>query len=227
MASRWVTTTPWAQKCITTKLSKIKQSRAPSRNRTRITSLRRRSLAVRPSVLVFDSVGPVRIELTSFGLRDRCITLSATIPCVVVVCFVQSARKESNLQPSSYKDAALTTEPRAASRAGGNRTHTERIKSPSCCLLHHNPMIGRAYAFQSQCKKHVRFLFRVVVVSGSPEDRTQRDPRIRRIWATSPRLPCCIQKSDTSESNRDPPAPKAGVLPSAPVSDVVCRVRRG
>ena len=34
------------------------------------------------------------------------------------------------------------------------------------------------------------FLFRVVVVSGSPEDRTQRDPRIRRIWATSPRLPC-------------------------------------
>lgn len=27
--------------------------------------------------------------------------------------------------------------------------------------------------------------------SGSPEDRTQRDPRIRRIWATSPRLPCC------------------------------------
>ena len=43
-------------KCITTKLSKIKDaeaSRAPSRNRTRITSLRRRSLAVRPSVLVF------------------------------------------------------------------------------------------------------------------------------------------------------------------------------
>ena len=34
----------------------------------------------------------------------------------------------------------------------------------------------------------------VVVVSGSPEDRTQRDPRIRRIWATSPRLPFVIQK---------------------------------
>ena len=30
--------------------------------------------------------------------------------------------------------------------------------------------------------------------SGSPEDRTQRDPRIRRIWATSPRLPFVIQK---------------------------------
>ena len=30
-------------------------------------------------VLVF-AVGPVGIEPTSFGLRDRCITLSATIP---------------------------------------------------------------------------------------------------------------------------------------------------
>lgn len=34
--------------------------------------------------LLFVSVGPVRIELTSFGLRDRCITLSATIPESVV-----------------------------------------------------------------------------------------------------------------------------------------------
>ena len=77
--------------------------------------------------------------------------------------------------------------------------------------------------------------FRVVVVSGSPEDRTQRDPRIRRrvfpladAGATSPRLPCCrFTKSDTSESNREPSAPKADVLPSAPVSDVVCFNRRG
>ena len=56
------------------------------------------------------SVGPVRIELTSFGLRDRCITLSATIPnCVVVVSF-QSAWRELNPRPSPYKDAALTPE---------------------------------------------------------------------------------------------------------------------
>lgn len=60
--------------------------------------------------LLFVSVGPVRIELTSFGLRDRCITLSATIPnCVVVVSF-QSAWRESNPRPSPYKDAALTPE---------------------------------------------------------------------------------------------------------------------
>ena len=37
----------------------------------------------------------------------------------------------------------------------------------------------------------------------------------------------CFQKSDTSESNREPPGPKPGVLPSAPVSDVVCRFRCG
>ena len=50
--------------------------------------------------------------------------------------------------------------------------------------------------------------------SGSPENRTQRNAVISRVWATSPRLPL---KSGTSESNRDPPAPKAGVLPSAPL----------
>ena len=95
------------------------------------------------------SVGLVGIEPTSSGLRDRCIALSATIP-------VQSARWESNPRPASYKDAALTTELRAssASRAGGNRTHTCRIKSPVCCLLHHDPMLGRAYPFQSTGVQH-------------------------------------------------------------------------
>ena len=41
-----------------------------------------------------------------------------------------------------------------ASRAGGNRTHTLRIKSPLCCLLHHDPGIGRVYAFQSVSLQH-------------------------------------------------------------------------
>ena len=53
----------------------------------------------------------------------------------------QSAWRESNPRPASYKDAALTAVPHAtASRAGGNRTHTLRIKSPLCCQLHHDPM---------------------------------------------------------------------------------------
>ena len=80
-----------------------------------------------------------------------------------------------------------------------------------------------AMRFNRSAVSMLVFSFVFVVVSGSPEDRTQRDPRIRRIWATSPRLPCCrFKKSDTSESNREPPGPKPGVLPSAPVSDVVC-----
>ncbi len=58
--------------------------------------------------------------------------------------------------------------------------------------------------------------------SGSPANRTQRDPVISRIQATSLRLPA---PSGTSESNTPeaepkteplPPAPKAGVLPSVP-----------
>ena len=47
------------------------------------------------------------IEPTSTELKVRCITLSATIPFVFDF---QSARKESNLRPSSYKDAARTIE---------------------------------------------------------------------------------------------------------------------
>ncbi len=113
--------------------------------------------------------------------------------CRVCRFRVRSARKESNLQPSSYKDAALTTEPRAASRAGGNRTHTERFKRPSCCLLHHNPECWLGVCVSIAVQEACWFLLSVsVVVSGSPEDRTQRDPRIRRVWATSPRLPCVI-----------------------------------
>ena len=49
------------------------------------------------------SVGPVGIEPTSSGLRDRCITLSATVPN-------QSARRELNHRPGAYKAVALTPE---------------------------------------------------------------------------------------------------------------------
>ena len=127
-------------------------------------------------------VGLVGIEPTSSGLRDRCITLSATIP-------IQSARWESDPRPASYKDAALTTELRAsASRAGGNRTHTCRIKSPVCCLLHYDPVLGRAYPFQSACVGH-RSVPVVRSCSGSPESRTQRDLVISQVWTTGPRLP--------------------------------------
>ena len=48
-------------------------------------------------------MGLVGIGPTSSGLRDRCITLSATVP-------IYLAWRESNPRPASYKDAALTTE---------------------------------------------------------------------------------------------------------------------
>lgn len=81
---------------------------------------------LQPSSFKLSKVGPVGIEPTSAGVRDRCIALSATIP-----------------RPGYQPDM-------------GNQ-------------------------------------------------------------------PSTTVKSDTSESNRDPPAPKAGVLPSAPVSDVKAR----
>lgn len=88
--------------------------KAPSRNRTRISSLRRRRLADRRSVLV---------------------------------SFCQSG-------------------------IGGTRTHIARFKRPTHCLVCHNPVF-------------------------------------------------VLFQSGTSGSNRNPPAPKAGVLPSAPLPELL------
>src|SRR3954463_9391181 len=55
------------------------------------------------------------------------------------------------------------------------------------------------------------------VESGSSENRTQLGGLIRATRTTSPQLP---HQSGASESNRNPPAPKAGVLPSAPPPEV-------
>ncbi len=129
------------------------------------------------------SVGLVGIEPTSSGLRDRCITLSATIPN-------QSARWELNPRPASYKDAALTAELRAsASRAGGIRTHAMRIKSPPCCLLHHDPVKRSGVCVSSGVAVTSSVLLFGLVVSGSPENRTRHNAVISRVWTTSPRLP--------------------------------------
>ena len=130
MASRWVTTTPWAQNA---SLPNCQRSKMP-RHQEHRAGIEPASPRYDGGVLPLDhqcqfqnvSVGPVRIELTSFGLRDRCITLSATIPSTVAAsfqslfrfsrCFVsvvvsfQSAWRELNPRPSPYKDAALTPE---------------------------------------------------------------------------------------------------------------------
>ena len=91
MASRWVTTTPWAQNA---SLPNCQRSKMP-RHQEHRAGIEPASPRYDGGVLPLDhqcqfqnvSVGPVRIELTSFGLRDRCITLSATIPSAVAVSF--------------------------------------------------------------------------------------------------------------------------------------------
>ena len=90
--------------------------------------------AARSPVLVLQ-VGPEGLEPSPARLRAGDAAANTSVPSI------ESARWGSNPRPASYKDAALTTELRAssASRAGGNRTHTWRIKSPLCCLLHHDP----------------------------------------------------------------------------------------
>ena len=124
--------------------------------------------------------------------------------------FSESARRELNPRPASYKDAALTVELRASeSRVGGNRTHTVQIKSLLCCLLHHDPMIGLVYAFQSLHERH-RCSPSCFAFSGSPGNRTQHDSVISRVWATSPRLPFQVghlgvePRSSCSQSRRAP-----------------------
>ena len=98
----------------------VKDPRAPDQRCASVPGLEPSSphyesgvFAARSPVLVFQ-VGPVGIEPTSSGLRDRCITLSATVPS-------KSARRESNpghrraaLVAGAYKAPALTAELRAS-----------------------------------------------------------------------------------------------------------------
>lgn len=81
-----------------------------------------------------------RTHISRFKRPVHCLVCHNSVR-FQLTSLADSAWWEWNPRPAPYKDAALTTELHAvASRAGGNRTHTERIKSPSCCQLHHNPI---------------------------------------------------------------------------------------
>ncbi len=54
-------------------------------------------------------------------------------------------------------------------------------------LLHHDPVLGRAYGFQPGQHRFAPLAW--IVASGSPENRTRRHLFIGQVWATSPRLP--------------------------------------
>lgn len=127
--------------------------------------------AARSPGLVFQ-VGPVGLEPTSTGLRDRCIASSATTPLSVGArgieppAWAYSCPIAGRVGVSRFSDAASSARLHAVKRvllwplsyapsgAGGNRTHTCRIKSPVCCQLHHDPVIGRAYPFPSCSGRH-------------------------------------------------------------------------
>ena len=74
--------------------------------------------------------------------------------------------------------------------------------------LHHDPVLGRAYAFQP-CH-HLLAPCAWFVPSGSPENRTQRHVVISRVRATSPRLPRANVVVD--------PVGMAGLEPASPCS---------
>ncbi len=103
-----------------------------------------------------------------------------------------SAWRELNPRPSSYKDAARTTELHAVKVRPEGFEPTPRGLKVRCATVTPQPLawlwlcvsIEFVTALQS-----LSFLATQSVPSGSPEDRTQRDPVISRIWATSPRLP--------------------------------------
>ena len=76
-------------------------------------------------------MGPEGFEPSPLRLRAGDAADNTSVP---IIHFVPAylARKELNLRPASYKDAALTAELRASSWVGGIRTHTSLIKSQVC-----------------------------------------------------------------------------------------------
>ncbi len=158
--------------------------------------LRHSSFCIHHSAFILPPVGPVGIEPTSSGLRDRRITLSATVPS-------QSARRESNPRPGPYKGPALTAELRATARVGpeGIEPTPAGLKVRCAASYTTTPkLVGRIRFNRREMDISCLLLVRNIVFSGSPENRTQRDPVISRIWATSPRLPFC-REYPVGESN--------------------------
>ena len=117
------------------------------------------------------------------------ITLQSRDSFCLICC--QLARKELNLRPASYKDAALTAELRAsASWVGGIRTHASLIKSQVCSRYTTTQQwLGCMRLHCRIVDIELLLVVRVAITSGSPENRTQRDDLIGVIRTTSPRLP--------------------------------------
>ena len=130
-------------------------------------------------------MGPEGLEPSPAWVRTRDPAANTSVPLVV-----QLAWKESNLRLAPYKNAALTTELHASSRAGGIRTHTHLIKSQGCYRYTTTLwLVGRICLHRRIIDIFLLLLIRDLVSSGSPGNRTQRHPVISRVRAASPRLP--------------------------------------
>ena len=101
------------------RIVKDRNSRAPGATRTRVTADHRfgwspqcEILAARRPVLftIYQSVEPEGLEPSPAWLRARDAAANTLVPSR----FKQSARRELNPRPASYKDAALTVELRAS-----------------------------------------------------------------------------------------------------------------
>jgi hypothetical protein len=169
-------------------------------------------------------VGPEGLEPSPAWVRTRDAAANTSIP---FFCF-QSARRELNPRPASYKDAALTVELRASeSRAGGNRTHSGRLKVCCAAFTPRPHEVGRAYAFQSPsaCHRFFSLLFGDSVVALGIELSATRlsagfgQPALDYLIkvghpGVEPR-PSCSQNRRASicTSARNPQVPRRGIEP--------------
>ena len=150
-------------------------------------------------------VGPVGIEPTSSGLRDRCITLSATVPC---------SRRGRNrtfgrvlirdlLSPLSYAPG---------SGAEGTRTLACRIKSPVCCRYTTTPKCRSGVCVStgrvpSSCSSLLVVVLRVEL-SATRLSAVFGQPALDYLLPTS-----LLARSGWRDSNPRARAPKARGLP--------------
>ena len=158
-------------------------------------------------------VGPEGVEPSSSGYQPSALPLS--------------------YGPMEARSAVLTI---SATRAGGIRTPTSRLKRPICCLYTTTPAepfkAGRFSRFDMSITSiQVLILFR--------ERRHYRKQRVESRPQESGRPSCGLlttfsalllyfwpprgQKSGRPDSNRRFPAPKAGGLPDFPTSRAIAR----
>ncbi len=142
------------------------------------------------------------------SIRDRCITLSATVPCsrrgrnrtlgpVLIRDLLSPLSYAPIVGPKGFEPLLARLKVRRAS------SYTTTLCSVGCMRF------KRVFICISS-------LLCFVVPSGSPESRTQHHSVISRVWATGPRLP---SKSGWQDSNLRSRAPNDHAMHGARRAD--------